>query len=148
MYSGVKTAVGVVACVAPIAGSAAVACLLAGGRELAVSRMLAWYGGAVGLACWLFIWTLAFGIRQPSEARVGLVGMSILVTLCLTVVFLEQMFGPSVLWVAYSHPLAGVIFSIDNPGAFPALALVHTIIAAGLCSWAAFRFGKPGRTPV
>ena len=81
---GVKLSVGVAACIAPLAASAALACLMAGGREVPVAGILAGHGAAAVIAMCVLVWTISFSIRQPTEARAGLMGLAVVLVLVLS----------------------------------------------------------------
>jgi hypothetical protein len=74
----IKLAVGLVTCLVPLACAGMVILLVAGGRELPASRLLAMCSGSALLAGVLLVWTLAFSVGQPTEARVGLVGLGVI----------------------------------------------------------------------
>src|SRR3712207_2884161 len=74
-----KALVGGVVCGAPMVASAVIAAAVAGDREMSWGQLIGFYGMAVGVTFSVFTWLTAAGVRQPSEARVGLVGIGMLV---------------------------------------------------------------------
>jgi hypothetical protein len=74
----VKIIVGGSACVLPFLAGLSVAILMAGDREVPSSRVFDLCLRGAGLGLILFVWTLSFGVRQPSEARTALVSIVII----------------------------------------------------------------------
>lgn len=74
----VKACVALATVLVPIAGALVVALAMAGGRDVTGTETVF----IVSLGAWigsnLVIWTMAFGATQPTEARVGVVGIAIL----------------------------------------------------------------------
>jgi len=145
----VKLGVGAVVCAAPLAVVATIICLVAGGRETAVSETLRISAGAIALTLITLVWTTAFGIRQPSEERTGLVGGVIVivwwvamaaVTVCRSVV-------PE--WIGAFVPLRVFAF-IDSKDAHLQLAVVviQSALVVLLFLWAARRLAQPGRSRI
>ena len=74
----VKTASALVVAVVPIIAALIVSLAIAGERELPMHRIALLFAVNGWLAFHVVVWTLAWGIRQPTEARVGLVGLAVL----------------------------------------------------------------------
>lgn len=76
---GVKMLVGLANCFVPVLGVGLVASIVAGGREMTFLQIFGTVGVGLWLATHLLVWSVAIGIRQPSEARAGLVGVGVIV---------------------------------------------------------------------
>jgi len=79
----VKLLVGAAACLAPLAASAGIACLLVGGREMHVPVIVARHAASAMIAMCVLVWTVSLSIRQPTEARAGLMGAAIVLVIVL-----------------------------------------------------------------
>jgi hypothetical protein len=150
----VKTMIGALACALPFAGQAAAGLFIAGGREMARDQLLAWTGAGAFLAVAVFVWTLAFSIRQPTEARAGLVGIGVIGVLAGVLVVCAMLrISPSA-WLINAHPFLLAI-SVASPAEYrpslpmafslPLAFMTQTALFALLLAWAAHRFGRPGR---
>ena len=142
-----KVAAGAVVCVGPLAVACAIACLLAGGREESTRTVLTLFAVAAALAVTAMIWMLAFGARQPSEARAAIAGIAVLIAWALAVA-VYTVFGHSLpRWVMVVHPMSFFV-ALEEPDA-PWLAGVVPVQAAlsfALLVWTARRFARPGRS--
>ena len=87
----VKLLTGASVCAVPILGSMIVALLIASEREMEPSDIAIPYLCSVAFGFVMYIWIIAFGIRQPSEARVGLVGIAIFVGWVLVIIISEAL---------------------------------------------------------
>lgn len=86
-----KTAVGALAVAVPLLAAGVVAWLIAGGREIPSMSILRRFVQCVPVAVAVLIWTTVLGIRQPSEARVGIVGVAFLLTCTVVTVALARL---------------------------------------------------------
>ncbi len=147
----VKMAVGAAACLAPLVVAAAIACVVAGGREETMPRILLAYAasGCVGLCA--FVWFVAFGMRQPTEGRAALAGMAVLVLWVVAALIYPQVLEHTIadsIWVL--HPFGLFAFFIDSGERYSGGQLAGAISAqlvqlSLLFLWAGCRFRKPGR---
>ena len=144
----VKIALGALACAAPMLLTALIACLVAGGREMTSSRILQFYAANAGLAVALLIWITAFAVRQPTEARAGLVGLAVLFGCFLTALVYGQFYDQLPEWVVSLHPVTALSV-LENEGLHTLkLTLpVQLTLALAMFLWSAFRFTRLGRTP-
>ena len=146
----VKTLAGAVSCAAPLIGAALVTVFVAGNREIASEHILTMYCFGIGSAVVLFMWTLALGIGQPSEGRVGLVGLGVLGSLGVWLMKLDVAKISHGNWEIWSaNPLSWMLW-VDASGIdrrampyLPTMALVQLLICAGLWSWATARLTVP-----
>jgi hypothetical protein len=142
---GVKLAMGAAAILAPVLGAGVAALLLAGGREWGSWQIVRAHLGMAALALSVLVWMLAFGARQPSEARAALVGLGVLGAWALAGVLgswaMEHLGLPECLMVL--HP-ATFMAALDPPkGRFLLTVLAFQApIAAALVWWMARRFGQ------
>jgi len=148
-----KLAVGAAACLAPLAVAAAVACLMAGGREMTTGRILLAYFGCGEFALCALVWFTAFGLRQPTEAQAVLVAIIVFgVWYAIHIVFTELPYGwdePGAL-TGMAHPFGFSVFLTSpdrsySAGHAAALLAVQAAEAGLLLLWALARFGRPGR---
>jgi hypothetical protein len=75
----VKLLMGVLGCLLPMVTAAVVTAVVAQGREMRSSQMLLGFTGAGIFATMMLLWVMAFGVTQPTEARVALVGLAVLI---------------------------------------------------------------------
>ena len=143
----VKLAVGAVACVAPILAVAAVSCILAGGTEMSTARILQLNAGMAALSLVLLVWVTAFGVRQPTETRAGLVGLAVLFA-CWGIAGVYSDFLESRLpeWIIVLHP-ASLLVVVDEQHMhwLRAVIPVQAALAAALVCWTVSRFSRPWR---
>jgi ABC-type transport system involved in multi-copper enzyme maturation permease subunit len=143
----VKMVMGALVCTGPLLGSAVLSVVMAGGREISGSRMVSfyWAGFAFGLA--LFVWMVAFGISQPSEARAGLVGIAVIAVwmafLMACDFFLNE---PLKTWSAMVVPF-GFFLALgeEQTDIGWKTVLVQIVIGCCLLSWGAYRFGRSAK---
>ncbi len=146
----VKLLTGTVVCVVPILGSMIVALLIAGGRELSALDIAIDYLGSTAFCLVMFIWTVSFGIRQTSEARVGLISIAIFFGWGLIVILEDEWIG------GLNSNLSLIItpfglFEATLDGAYDLLPKVITAqLLLGICLilWAAYRFSRLERTKI
>ncbi|UCG56431.1 MAG: ABC transporter permease [Phycisphaerales bacterium] len=146
----VKMLVGAAVCVGPILGSMIGALVTAAGREQSASAIVIPYlgGAAFGLA--VLVWAVAFGVRQPSEARAGLVAIGVLVVWAFAAfafeVFLGHHFNRASLEIT---PYGFFEATLDGDyEMLPRLIALQLLMAACLLFWAGYRFGRLGRSRV
>jgi ABC-type transport system involved in multi-copper enzyme maturation permease subunit len=142
----VKTVVGLAVCLGPLVAASILAVFTVGGREVSVSAMGDRYLVCAALATALFIWALAFGIRQPSEARAALAALGVGAAWLLSMVLLEiarQSSAPVIKVAAdglgYLSPFGASYWRTWPSGHL----LVQAAIAVALWLWAARRFSRP-----
>jgi ABC-type transport system involved in multi-copper enzyme maturation permease subunit len=144
----VKMAMGILVCVGPIVGCMVLSLVMAAGREMSASRITVFYLDGVAFGIVMLVWMVAFSIRQPNEARAGLVGIAVFMV-WVFIVFLDEVF--------LKRPLTSLSLVITPFGIFdstldrnydilPAVIPVQLVIGFCLVMWAAYRFGKLGRT--
>lgn len=75
----VKLLMGVLGCLLPMATAAIATAAIAHGREIRSQQMLILFAGASIFATVMLLWFMAFGVTQPTEARVALVGLAVLI---------------------------------------------------------------------
>jgi len=145
----VKMAMGTLVCVGPIVGCMVLSLVMAAGREMSASRIIELYLGGVAFGIVMLVWMVAFGIRQPSEARAGLVGIAVFMV-WVFIIFLSEVF------VRPPYHLSRLSLVITPFGFFegtldrsydilPKVIPVQLVIGFCLMMWAAYRFGKLGR---
>jgi hypothetical protein len=143
-----KGVVGALVCATPILVSAIIGLLMAGSREMPWDELIGLYGIGLGVALSMLSWLTAIGIRQPSEARAGLVGIGAVVGWSLLVAIggaLESEFGMEmVVWVAALSPMGFV--ALRGAPISPAVVIAAQLVSvAALWGWSAKRIAKPGK---
>ncbi len=150
----VKLAMGMFSCVVPILGAGLIAYLIAGGRELTTSRMVAIYASTASLAVSVLICMLAFGIREPNEARAATVGVAVVVAWTLISTIYVHTFtrawpyayGLQTDWIISLLPAnLSLVIGPQSPGALAIVLPIQVLAATALFVWAAMRFAKGGR---
>jgi ABC-type transport system involved in multi-copper enzyme maturation permease subunit len=145
-----KALVGGIVCASPMIVSAVIASVIAGDREMAWGELVGFYAMAVGVTFSVFTWLTSAGVRQPSEARVGLVGIGLFVGWFLIIGALSalgsELYEDRSLdeWVAAACPLGFMALKSDMVPPAGVIAVQLCGIAAMWC-WAAWRIGKPGK---
>jgi hypothetical protein len=149
----VKMAMGALVCALPIIGCMTVSLAVAGGRELNVTRIIVTYLGGIIFSVVMLVWMVAFSIRQPSEARAGLVGIGVFMGWVFIVFLFDKMFferPPFVLWWLVITPLG--ILQLAASGQLHSLSLWTMIVQAAmlilLLLWGGYRFAKERRFKV
>ena len=145
-----KGLVGVIVCVAPVIVSAVIALIIAGNREMPWDMLLRLYGIALGVTLSTFSWLAAIGIRQPSEARAGLIGIGVVVGWFLLIgiaaAVRQEVWEVSHLeeWTGALSPIG---FVLINDGPIPTGTVIglQIVSMALLWAWSAWRIGKPGK---
>jgi ABC-type transport system involved in multi-copper enzyme maturation permease subunit len=145
-----KGVVGAAVCAAPVVVSALIALLVAGNREMAWGELIGLYALATGVTLAVFTWLTAAAVRQPSEARAGLVGIGVMIGWFLLMMVAaaigSELFNraPVEDWVAMFGPFGLVALkSSAVPGA--AVIAIQAVSLALVWWWAAARIGKPGK---
>lgn len=150
-----KTAVAVVITLTPMALSLVVARQIAGDREVEPALFYALYASAALVALNLLIWTVSVGIDQPSEARVGMVGIALLVLLMLIAGIAESLFTNQTLHSVLPWTPFGFIEALQGsvpprreriPDKLMATAWRQIVVLGVVWLFAAWRFSRPGRT--
>jgi len=141
----VKVLVGAFGCLLPYAVACVVALGMAGSREMSISDLLLLYAGATGFSLTIFIWTLSFGIRQPTEARTGLMAIPLLLAWSLMVIIEDELLmGKSNLTLMFT-PFGFFEGTVDKTNAMFAQTLfVQVLIGVLLFFWAVYRFERQG----
>lgn len=150
----IKSTMGILLTAAPIIVTAAVSVMIAGGRELSSSEILAFYLRSAIAALSLFVWMFALTIRLPTETRASLIAMAVLIMWILISLGLDKAVSQSLVDSNGPHVVPSFWSTID-PLFFMATpqnadtllwieaAVVQAIIAAMLVLWAARQFAKP-----
>jgi len=142
----VKVAVGLAVCVVPMVATAIATCLLTRGREATTGLMLRVYGGSACLAAVLFIWMLAFNLRQPTEARAAVVGICVLAVMVVSLVFCASLSRWIPEYFICIHPVSLlIVIEPREMSRIKAIIPVQAVLTCGLFVWAAFRFSRDGR---
>jgi len=132
----VKTLMGLAVCVGPLAGATAVALVMAGGREVSAAMMVKLCGNVGGVTALFFVWSLAFAVRQPSEARAALVAIAVAAAWWLTLMLIIGRPHGWVVYIHYVHPLG---FAKLTWNGSQQVAIVIQVAMAGLLWWWAAR---------
>ena len=141
----VKMAMGMLVCAGPIVGCMVLSLVIAAGREMSATRIIVPYLGGVTFSVVMLVWMVAFGIRQPSEARAGLVGIAVFMVWFFMIILDESA------WLLDGLSLVITPFGIfdgtldRNYEILPDVIRVQLAIGICLVVWAAYRFGKLGR---
>ena len=145
-----KGLVGAAVCLVPIVVSSAIAAVVAGDREMSWTQLWSMHGMALALSLAMFTWLTAASVRQPSEARAGLVGAGLIVGWFLLLgiaaaVRTEAGTVPQTdKWVAAVSPVGAVVLKDDSIPRTAVVGLQVLSISAAWC-WAAWRIAKPGK---
>ena len=144
-----KLAAGITVCIAPVIVACAIACLIAGGREMTMRQIVVSFAAAAALAGTALIWMLAFSARQPSEARAAVVGIGVLAGWMLLTTIHAHVGEPLGEWVCVRAVAPLSLLEVLNEPDIVWLALViqvQAIISAALIIWTIRRFTRLGRT--
>ena len=145
----VKMAMGILVCVGPIAGCMVLSLAIAAGREMSATRIIVPCLGGVAFGIVMLVWMVAFSIRQPSEARAGLVGIAVFMVWVFIIFLSEAFFRPPYHLSRLSlviTPFGIFDCTLDrNYEILPDVIRVQLAIGICLVVWAAHRFGKLGR---
>ena len=138
-----KGAVGLLVCLLPIAAAALVTVIIAGGREVYTTDLLATYARAALSAAALFVWMAALTVRLPTESRAALIAVGVGVLWLLATAGLTI---PPVRGLASAvSPLAFVVTlnaDLDGFPRLPTIVAVQLVVLAGV-TWAGVRlFGR------
>ena len=144
-----KGVVGAAVCVAPIVVSTGIAAVIAGDREMSREQFWGMHGIAVVLSLAMFAWLTAASVRQPSEARAGLVGAGFIVGWFLLVGVAAAVQEAGTVsrtheWVATVSPIGAVMLKDASIPRAAVIGLQVLSISAAWC-WAAWRIAKPGK---
>lgn len=144
MAYSIKLAVAIITVLLPIATSSLLAMTIAGGRELARGQM----GALLLLGAWLAvvhtIWIAGLSVRQPTEARVALVGAAFYVGQWMLFMAVDacgdlNRWGWLVAWLP-----AGLASTRGYDYFIPGVRMgIATLAAAGVWWWSARRFAQP-----
>lgn len=141
----VKMMMGTLVCVGPIVGCMLLSLAMAAGREMSASQIIVPCLGSVAFGIVMLVWMVAFSIRQPSEARAGLVGIAVFMVWVFMIILDESV------WLLDGSSLVITPFGIfdctldRNYEILPDVIRVQLAIGTCLVVWAAYRFGKLGR---
>jgi hypothetical protein len=148
----VKLGVGSAVLLAPLAVTGLAIVAIAGGRELAVSRITCLCLASAGFALAFMIWTFCLSVGQPSEARVGLIGVAVATLWFFWFGFADMAMDhrmPSA-WYWEGNPVVPYIEFTDPDSphnlSLPKVLVAQAIFLAPLLAWAAFRFGRLERS--
>jgi hypothetical protein len=143
----VKTVVASVVALTPIALSLLIAITSAGGREISAGQLFTMHIIGAALALNVLLWTVCVGIRQPNEARVGLVGVGLIVLMAALIYSTDNLLPYAWYSTFVSCTPAGLL--IDGVPTVTQLfttAWRQAIVLTLLWLITAWRFGRPGRT--
>jgi len=139
----VKTLLGVILCIVPLAVACIVSLAMASGREMTGLEIVAMFVRCGLTTLCLFIWMLALTIRMPGETRSTLLGLGVLVGWAILTAGLPQRSGGSVqyhslAWLWVVNPLVFLLNPHDEFWAIslPLASLVQAVIVALLWLWA------------
>ena len=134
----VKTLLGVILCIVPLAVACIVSLAMAGGREMTGSEIVAMFVRCGLTTLCLFIWMLALTIRMPGETRSTLLGLGVLVGWAILTSGLPARHGAQVLWLWLANPLVFLMNPHDEYWAvsLSAAVMVQAVIVALLWLWA------------
>lgn len=144
----VKMVMAALVCAAPILGSAFVSLIIAAGREQTAGQIITPYLGGLAFSLTMLVWVVGFSIGQPSEARAGLVGITVFVG-WVFLVFLSASYlrFPSSNWSLVITPFGFFEATIDrNSSLLAKIIPAQLVIGCCLFIWAAHRFGRLIRT--
>ena len=142
----IKVVVGVLITVVPLAAAAGVVLMVAGEREMASEMTLRAFLETSVLAVLTMVWTVCFGVRQGSEARVGLVGLAVLTVWGIAMVLMSEADHTLVTL----HPFILLTWAFTDrmsPGDVLLTCCVHVVVIVALLAWAAWRLGCPRSGP-
>ena len=149
----VKTLAGTVVCVPPILVAGGIGYLIGAGedRPPQLSLHMTMVLGVVA-SIMLLVWSLAFGVREQSELRAGLIGICVFVGWS-AIAWLWDAVGvheDSAIWLLHPLALLAVVSEIGGFWPWALAAPCQVLIVAGLWLWAASRFTATGtrRKPV
>jgi ABC-type transport system involved in multi-copper enzyme maturation permease subunit len=139
----VKTLIGVVLCVAPMAISCILSLAMAAGRELPASSIITLFVRCLLTTLAMFFWVLVLTIRLPGETRATLLGLGILIVWMIITLGLSQarhsasitllwLINPYVFLIQYGSVRIGF-----EPVSTVQAAIIQAAIAGALWFWAA-----------
>lgn len=104
----VKTLIGAVWVAVPLLAAGVATAILFGDREVPQGQVLLSFLRCVPAAIAVMVWTLVLGLRQPSEARVGMIGVALLVGSAALAIGVHHglMFVIDREWISHPWPLA------------------------------------------
>jgi len=145
----VKMAMGALVCALPIVGCMVVSLAMAGGREMSTTRIVVAYLGCVAFSIVMLVWMVAFSIRQPSEARAGLVGIGVFMG-WVSAILLSMLFFKPPNWFGLVITPLGILVLTFNwmYNVLEWLVAVQLALFVCLLLWGAYRFGKEGMVKV
>lgn len=139
----VKVIVGALITVVPLATAVGVVLMVAGEREVASEMLLRAFLATCVLAVLTMVWTVCFGVRQRTEARVGLIGMGLLMGWWIAAYLMPDH------RLGLLHPFVLLMWGFTDrasPGDVLLACCVHVVVIVALLAWAAWRLGKYGRS--
>ncbi|MBN1344410.1 MAG: hypothetical protein JXQ73_17105 [Phycisphaerae bacterium] len=147
-----KTAVGATTCAAPMLVAFILACLIAGGREISITRITHILLGGLGGALSFYVWAHCLGVRQSTEARSALLAIGCLAVMCGLILFGEALHRLWDVKALAQLPLLATPFAFccvtypPDAELLLHLAWIQTLLAVVLMTWAARRFARLGGT--
>jgi len=145
----VKMAMGALVCALPIVGCMVVSLAIAGGREMSATRIIVAYLGCVAFSIVMLVWMVAFSIRQPSEARAGLVGIGVFMGWIFTILLSMLFFKPPNWFGLVITPLGILVITFNLMyNVLGRLVVVQLALFVCLLLWGAYRFDKEGMSKV
>jgi uncharacterized protein (DUF983 family) len=97
----------------------------------------------------MLVWMVAFGVRQPSEARAGLVGIGVFMG-WVSAILLSMLFFKPPNWFGLVITPLGILVLTFNwmYNVLEWLVAVQLALVVCLLLWGAYRFGKEGMVKV
>jgi hypothetical protein len=139
----VKTLLGVVLCVAPLAIACIISLTMAGGREMLASSIIALFVRCTLATLALFFWMLTLTVRLPGETRATLLGLGVLVGWMIVTLGLNEAKGAGPSKAIWLIDPAVFLLGTHNQEwivSLPIAALIQALIAGLLWFWAARQF--------
>lgn len=144
----IKSVMGALVVAVPLLLSAQVGLLIAGDRELPREHILALFHNALPVAIMLMVWTTTLAIRQPSEARVGVIGLAVVIAAAILSVALARVFGVAWHWTHHLVPARLVALHADGTWnlTLHGYSIAQLAIAGVVWAIGAWQFRQPART--
>lgn len=136
-------------CLVPLAVSLTIGLLIAGGREMAMSRMVGFDGLAMLLSLTLLVWTVSLSMRAGSESIAGLVVVGMIAASCLSMTLCPTLGLPEqtcALWQPFALIDVAGGMGDDRSQSLPlSLFPIQGTLAAVLILFALWQFPRFGR---
>jgi hypothetical protein len=143
-----KMVIGAVICAGPIVLATALILLMAGGREWSAREIMRYCSSGAWTGLSMYVWMTAFGVRQSTEARAGLVSIGVVVAWWLAAMFFVVFWRYSWMgwWVKAIMPFGFVRLEPSSGYAHAVKGgIVQLLVLGALVAWGLRRFDKDGR---